>query len=82
MNKAECIRRAENARHEQKARNASAAIYAVAFGGNSDLAQKAFLDADIAGEAARKWDWLANIHPKSREALIRRGDLPDFMFSF
>ena len=82
MNKQECIDRANRARHEQKVRTASATLYASEFGGNSDLAQKAFLDADVAAEAALKWDWLASVHHKTRNSLIRNKSLPAFMFGF
>ena len=82
MDKTECITRAERARQEQRACNDRAALYAAAFGGSSDLAQHEFKAADVAGEAAIKWDWLAGIHPKSRDSLIRKGDLPASMFGF
>lgn len=82
MNKQECIERAERARHRARVRTASAALYAATFGGNSDLAQKAFLDADVASEAALKWEWLARIHPKTRGSLIRKQQLPAWMFGF
>lgn len=82
MNKQECIERAERARHQARVRTASAALYAATFGGNSELAQKAFLDADVASEAARKWEWMASLHAKTRGSLLRKRELPVWMFGF
>lgn len=82
MNKTECIKKAEAARHAAKVANTTAAIYATAFGGSDDLTQKALLDADVANEVATKWERVADLHPKTRAAALRKGEIPAYMFGY
>ena len=82
MTKQEALARAEAARHAATVKQATVALYAVTFGGNDKLTQDAMLDADVATEAAIKWEWVARLHPASRAKLLRDKSLPAFMFGF
>lgn len=82
MNKQDCLARAEACRHQAKVATERSALYASTFGGADKLTQDALLEADCANEAAKKWDWLASIHPATRNAFFRKGDLPSFIFQY
>ena len=82
MNKQDCLNKALAASHAANLATARAAMYAKAFGGNDKLTQDALLEADVAMEAAAKWNKIAEWHPKTRDAAIRNQSLPAFMFGF
>jgi len=82
MNKTECIKKAKAARHAASVAKATAALYATTFGGSDTLTQKALLDADVASEVATKWERVAEWHPKTRAAALRRGEIPSYMFGY
>jgi len=82
MNKAQALEKAQAARHAAKLALARHALYATTFGGSDKLTQHAMLEHDVAIEAAKKWDWVAAIHPATRASLIRRQALPTFMFGY
>lgn len=82
MNKTECIRRAEAARHEAKLALERHALMASTFGGAHKLAQDALVAHDAAIEAHNKWMDVAYLHPSTRQALIRKGQLPAFIFAY
>ena len=82
MTKVEALNKAQAARHAATVKQASVALYAVTFGGNDSLTQAAMLDADVATEAAQKWEWVAAMHPATRNSMIRKQALPTFMFGY
>jgi hypothetical protein len=82
MKKTECLDRVARCEHAAKVATESAALFLVTFGSNDQLTQKAFLDRDIAIEAAGKWRNLASLHPKTRDSMIRSETLPLFMFGY
>lgn len=82
MNKAECLKYAANARHESKVANESAIVLANVFGGSDSTVQDALQRRDVADEAASKWEWMARLHPATRNSLLRKQQLPLFMFRF
>jgi hypothetical protein len=82
MNKADCLEKAQAARHASKVAQARAAIYARAFGGDDELTQQAFLDADVAIDAARLWEKVATWHPQTRSKALRELALPRFIFGY
>lgn len=81
ITKTDCINRANKARHGAKVANTTAALYAVTFGGNDSMTQKAFQDADVAIEVAKKWEQLAALHPATRAKLFRSNTLPSYLFT-
>ena len=82
MTKVEALKKAQAARHVATVAQATVALYAVTFGGNDNLTQGAMLDADVAMEAAQKWEWVAAMHPATRNSMIRKQALPTFMFGY
>jgi hypothetical protein len=82
MTKIEALNRAKAARHAAKVALARHAMLATVFGGNDKLAQHAMLEADVANEAAQKWEWVAAVHPATRASLLRKQALPSFMFGY
>jgi len=82
MTKVEALKNAQAARHAATVTQATVALYAVTFGGNDSLTQRAMLDANVAMEAAQKWEWVAAMHPATRKNLIRKQALPTFMFGY
>lgn len=82
MTKQECIEQANKAKMAAERHNKQAAILAAAFGGTDELTKKAFADADAATLAAVKWEWMATIHPKTRDSIIRQQELPSWMFAW
>lgn len=82
MTKNECLERAARARHESKVAAESAALYALTFGGNDKLTQDAFLRSDVAAEAAKKWEQIAEWNPATRNAAMRKQQLPAFIFGY
>ena len=82
MNKIDCIRKAEAARHAAKLALSRHALYATTFGGNDALTQAALLEHDTALEAHNKWMDVALMHPSTRARLIRDQSLPSFMFGY
>ena len=82
MTKIEALNKAQAARHAANVAQARVALYAVTFGGNDTLTQAASLEADVATEAAQKWEWVASLHPATRISLIRKQSLPAFMFGY
>jgi len=82
MLKSECLARAQRAAHESKLASARAALYATTFGGSDKLTQDAFLARDKAHEAATGWARLANMHPQTRAAMVRRGHIPEWLFGY
>lgn len=82
MNKAECLERAGKAKAEAAAATKRAALYAVTFGGNDALSLSEMERVSAANDAAREWEAVAKLHPKTRAALIRANRLPVSMFGF
>ena len=82
MTKTDALARANAARHAAKLALTRHALYATTFGGNSELAQKALLDADIATEAATQWERIAQLHHATRAQMLRARSLPAFMFGY
>jgi len=82
MTKVEALKKAQAARHAATVAQATVALYAVTFGGNDKLTQGAMLDADVAMEAAQKWEQVASMHPATRNSMIRKQTLPTFMFGY
>jgi hypothetical protein len=82
MTKVEALNKAQAARHAATVKQATVALYAVTFGGNDNLTQAAMLDADVATEAAQKWEQVAAMHPATRNSMIRKQALPTFMFGY
>lgn len=82
MTKVEALNKAQAARHAATVKQATVALYAVTFGGNDNLTQAAMLDADVATEAAQKWEQVAAMHPATRNSIIRKQTLPTFMFGY
>lgn len=80
MTKTECLSRAEAAKQAQEKAIERAALYTVSFGGSSELATKAADEVSRLYKAERAWLDLAKTHPKTRDAMIRKGDLPVWMF--
>ena len=82
MNKIDCIRKAEAARHAAKLALARHSLYATTFGGDDSLTQHALVEHDAALEAHNKWMDVALMHPSTRKRLIRNQSLPTFMFGY
>lgn len=82
MTKIEAIQKAESARHAAKLAMARHAIYATTFGGSDKLTQDALLEHDVAIEAHNKWMDVAQLHPATRNSLIRKQALPSWMFGY
>ena len=80
MLKSECLDRAAKCAHECKVISERIVLYTVTFGGSDPLTQKAMLERDVAYEACERWKRLANVHPKARAAMVRRGQIPAWMF--
>ena len=82
MTKLEALNKAKAARHAATVKQATVALYAVTFGGNDSLTQTAMLDADVATEAAQRWERVAAMHPATRKSMIRKQSLPAFIFGY
>jgi hypothetical protein len=82
MTKVEALQKAKAARHSATVAQATVALYAVTFGGNDSLTQSAMLDADVAMEAAQKWEQVAAMHPATRKSIIKKMSLPSFIFAY
>ena len=79
MTKTDALARANAARHAAKLALTRHALYASR---NSELAQKALLDADTATEAANQWERIAQLHHATRAHMLRTRSLPAFMFGY
>jgi len=82
MNKAECLNRAEAAAHACKVLTARAEMYINAFGGSDNLSQCALMDRDVAYEVCLKWQRIAELHPSTRNAMLRKRQIPEYMFGY
>jgi hypothetical protein len=82
MTKIEALNKAEAARHAAKLALTRHALYATTFGGNDALTQAALLEHDVALEAHNKWMDVAQMHPRTRDSLIRKQSLPSWMFGY
>jgi hypothetical protein len=82
MNKTECLKKAEAARHAAKLALERHALMASTFGGADKLAQDALVAHDAAIEAHNRWMDVAYLHPSTRRSLIRTQSLPSFMFGY
>lgn len=82
MTKVEALKKAQAARQAATLAQSTVALYAVTFGGNDSLTQRAMQDADAATFAAQKWEQVAAMHPKTRHSVISKMTLPASIFGY
>lgn len=58
------------------------ALFAVTFGGSSELAQRADAEQRAAIHAAQVWRTVATMHPQTRARVLRDRALPSSIFGY
>ena len=82
MTKEEALKRAKSARLVADEARHNYVILASTFGAQDSEAKRELARHDKADQAAKKWEWFADLHPSTKASLLRDRSLPAEIFGY